>query len=108
MKQVVLFVTVVLAIISALVVAWQLIGIVLLFLVSLVIAATVRAPIEALHQRGLSRMVATSFVYILLFGFIVALLLTISASLMDETERFLTDLVEIYEQVQSRWEGAED
>ncbi|MEZ4663092.1 MAG: AI-2E family transporter [Caldilineaceae bacterium] len=107
MKQIVLFTTVVLAIILAFAVAWQLISIVLLFFVSLVIAATLRTPIDALIQRGFSRTLATSLVYGVLLALIIGLLLIISIALMDELSLLLTDLSTVYTRLQMRWQSGQ-
>ncbi|MCB0081058.1 MAG: AI-2E family transporter [Caldilineaceae bacterium] len=105
MKQIVLFTTVVLSIILAFAVTWQLISIVLLFLLSLVIAATLRSPIDALIQRGLSRTLSTSIIYGVLLVLIVGMLLIFSIALMDELSQLLTDLSTVYTRLQLTWQN---
>lgn len=107
MKQIVLFTAVVLSIVLAFLVAWQLINIVLLFLLSLAIAATVRVPIEALVQRGISHSLATFIVYGLVFGLGLLLLSVISLAVMDEFEVLLTDITTIYGQLQVNWQSGQ-
>lgn len=107
MKQVVLFTTVVLAILLAFVVAWQLFSIVLLFLLSLAIAATMRSPIELLVNRGVRRTFAIAIVYGVVLGGLLSLLLVIGSSLANEIGLVVTDLTDVYTRLQIRWQSGQ-
>jgi len=107
MKQIVLFTTVVLAVLLAFGVAWQLFSIVLLFLLSLAIAATLRAPIEFFVNRGIGRTLATSIVYIVALSGLLSLLLLIGSSLVNELGLMLTDLADVYTRLQVRWQSGQ-
>ncbi len=100
MRRIALSVAVVLAIVTAFVVAWQLRMIVLLFVLSLTTAAAVRAPIEALQERGVPRTLAVLLVYVLGFGGIAGLAYLLGLPFSNETEAFLQDLAMVYQRAQ--------
>ena len=68
MKRIALLTAVILLVIAAIAVVWQLHAVVLIFLLSLAIAATLGQPIEYLYSRGWRRGVAIGTVYVLAFG----------------------------------------
>jgi putative permease len=77
MKRFALFVVVVFSVILALVLTWRLFQIILMFVASLALAATLRSPIERLMDRGIPRVVAIIAVYLAVilgaFGLLVVL-----------------------------------
>jgi putative permease len=101
MKDFALKVTVVFAIVTVALVLWQLSSIVGLVLVSLAIAAALRAPIEYLIGRGLSRTYAMLIVYGLGIGAIVALFLMVSIPLSGEFTQLGENLVTAYTRLEN-------
>lgn len=63
MKHLALTITTTLATLAFILLVWQLRSIVLLFLFSLLIAATLRSPVEALIQRGMRRWLSVLLIY---------------------------------------------
>lgn len=107
MKQVIILSATVLGIISVFVIAWQLISIILLFLASLLVAATARAPIETLTERGVPRSLALLIVFGLFSALAVVLVMLIGTALMEEFELMLTDVTEVYKRLQTGWQSGQ-
>ncbi|MFN8489379.1 MAG: AI-2E family transporter [Caldilineaceae bacterium] len=105
MKRVATIAAVILTVITLLIVLWELERIVLLFILSLTIAATVRAPIDALMNRGLSRAVATAIVYFIAVLGLAGLIYTIGSPLANELERAVKDVTTAYSRLQAGWLG---
>ena len=101
MKRVALLTAVVLLTIALIAVVWQLHAVVLIFLLSLAIAATLGHPIESLVSRGWRRGVAIATVYILAFGFLLALVVAAAYFVVFELDPLVQDLVRVYGNVQS-------
>lgn len=93
----------VLGTLTLIVVIWELRSIVLLFLVSLAIAAVMNAPIEYLMARGLSRTVALSIGYLLIIGGLLGLALAISSPLINEIDALTRDFIRLYERRSAGW-----
>lgn len=105
MKRVAINIAVVLAIITAFVVAWQLLSIVLLFIISLVIAAAARGPIDALMAYGLPRGPAMAVVYGVGIIGTIALIYGLSIALAGEFSVIGQDLVVAYNWLQANWQN---
>ncbi len=105
MKRVAAIVAVILTVITLLIVLWELERIVLLFILSLTIAATVRAPIDALMKRGLPRAVATGIVYLIAVLGLAGLIYAVSSPLASELERVAKDVTNAYSRLQAGWLG---
>lgn len=107
LKQITLFVTVVLSILLSIIVAWQLLGILVLFMASLMISATVRAPIDFFIRRGLPHTLALALTYLLGAGFVVGLGYLLSTAFVDEINLLVADTANIYTRLQAGWLGNE-
>lgn len=101
MKRVALLTAVVLLTVALIATIWQLHGVVLIFLLSLAIAATLGQPIEALAGRGWRRGLAIATVYVLAFGAIVLLLAAASYLMASELDPLVQDLTRVYGNVQN-------
>lgn len=103
MKRVATTVAIILAIITLLLISWQLRRIVLLFIISLALAATARAPLDFLMKRGIPRAYATAIVYMVgivgLLGFIYGL----SLPLASELEQISRDAAALYRRIETTW-----
>jgi predicted PurR-regulated permease PerM len=104
MKRVASIVAVILAVITLFVVIWQLRQIVLLFIISLTIAATVRAPIDFLMKRRIPRAFATAIVYAIGVIGLFGLLYGLSLPLTNELQQMSQDVTKVYGQLQGRWQ----
>jgi putative permease len=100
-KRIALLTAVILLTFSLVAVAWQLHAVVLIFLLSLAIAATLGQPIESLASRGWRRGVAIGTVYILAFGFLFVLVAAAGYYVVIELDPLVQDLVRVYGSVQS-------
>lgn len=78
---------------------WQLRSIVLLFLVSLAIAAVMSKPIAYLTHLQLSRTVALLLSYLVIAGGLLMLGVAISGPLIAELDQLTQDLIRVYEQL---------
>jgi predicted PurR-regulated permease PerM len=101
MKRVALLTAVVLLTIALIAVVWQLHAVVLIFLLSLVIAATLGHPIESLASGGWRRGVAIATVYVLAFGFGLALIVAAGYFVVLELDPLVQDLMRVYGNVQN-------
>lgn len=97
MKHLALTITTTLATLAVILIIWQLRSIVLLFLFSLIIAATLRSPIERLIQHGFKRWLAMLLMYGLMVIGLVALLSLLALPLALELDTLAHDLVQLYE-----------
>lgn len=96
MKRFTLLVAVVFAIGLGLVLAWRLSDIILMFIASLAVAATLRAPIEWLAARRVPRALATALMYLGLIGGGVGLFILLYETLGDELGALSEELSVIY------------
>ncbi len=101
MKRIALLTAVILLVIAAIAVVWQLHAVVLIFLLSLAIAATLGQPIEYLYSRGWRRGVAIGTVYVLAFGFLLALVAAAGYFVVFELDPLVQDVVRVYGSVQA-------
>lgn len=103
MKQIAWYSAIVLATITVLVLIWQLRQAVMLFLISLAIAATFRPSIEYLTQRKVPRGIALVLVYVLIIGLVAGLVLVMSGPLVRDLERASNQIALGYERISSTW-----
>lgn len=101
MKDFALKVTVLFAIALAAIVLWQVRSIVALVLVSLAIAAAMRAPIAYLITRGTRRTLALLLVYGITLGALVALILLLSYPLTDEFTQLAGTITATYTRLEN-------
>ncbi len=104
MKRVASIVAVILCVITLLVIAWELQRILLLFIISLTIAAVARAPIEFLMKRGIPRAFATGIVYALGVLSLFGLFYFISIPLGTELQQMSKDMATVYGRLERRWQ----
>jgi putative permease len=96
MKQLALLTIVILLTMAVLVVAWQLRIVMLIFLFSLAVSATLEGPVVQLQKRGWSRRISMLVVYGLTYLFFFALIAAIFMPLLSEIDRLVEDLVSAY------------
>lgn len=96
MRRIALTTAAILATLTALFVLWQLSNIVVLFIVSLAIAAMVRAPTETLIRRGWKPWLALLTVYLLGLGVPIGLLTLIGWRTVVESDPLLNALIAGY------------
>lgn len=101
MKRIAIFAAIILLTITVLVITWQLHGVVLIFLLSLAISATLGQPIESLAGRGWRRGWAIGAVYIFAFGLLVVLFGALGYLALGEIDPLVQDLVRVYGSVQN-------
>lgn len=97
MKHLALTITTTLATLAVILIIWQLRSIVLLFLFSLIIAATLRNPIESLIQRGLQRWLAMLIMYGLIILGLVIFVGLLALPLAFEIDTLSHELAQLYE-----------
>lgn len=103
MRRFALMLATVLGTLTLVVVAWQLRSIVLLFVVSLVLAATVAAPIRTGREWGLPLWLAMTIVYLTLIGGLGGLLWAISGPLTAELSPLVQDFIRLYQTSERLW-----
>lgn len=107
MKRLAQVTAMILLTIGLVVLMWMFSNAVLLFLLSLVIAATVRPFANRLIERGIPRSLAYAVVYLLgviLFG---ALLAVVGGGLLNEFQRAGADLLNRYNSIKTDWPQGE-
>jgi predicted PurR-regulated permease PerM len=101
MKRVVLTTVGILGTITVLLIMWQLSEIVVLFIVSIAVAAALRAPLDALMRRGWAQSWAMLAVYGVGLGGLVGVLALVSWRMVVELEPLANDLIALYVQLYS-------
>src|SRR5207248_617528 len=101
MKRVATIVAIILAVITLLLVSWQLRRIVVLFIISLGIAATVRGPLDFLMKRGIPRVSGIALIYTLSILALLGLLYGLSLLLGREFEQLSKDAATMYRQLET-------
>lgn len=94
---------VVLAVLTGIYVVWQLRAPVVLFALSLAVAASVRPTIDWLARRGLPRLAAMAVAYLLVFGSIGLLALFIAGPLAAQVQQLGDDFVAAYQMAFDEW-----
>lgn len=103
MKRFALFVALVFAILFGLVLAWRLSDIVLMFVASLIVAATLRAPIEWLVVRRVPRPLAMLLVYLAVGAAAAGLAVFLFSALGDELVSLSEDLSYLYARLRTQF-----
>lgn len=101
MKRVAIFAAIILLTITALVLIWQLHGVVLIFLLSLAISATLGQPIDWLAEHGWRRGWAIGAVYVAAFGLLLGLFIVVGYLTAGEIDPLVQDLVRVYGNAQN-------
>ncbi|HUG47196.1 MAG TPA: AI-2E family transporter [Candidatus Limnocylindria bacterium] len=86
---------VVAGVVLALLLAWQLLGLILLVVVALIVAAAMYQPVQALEGRGLPRPLALALSYLGVFGVVVLLAIFIIRPLVSEVEALIENAPEL-------------
>ena len=99
MKQVVLITTTILTVVVAMVALWQMFEAVQLLLLSLAVAASIAPDVQRLSRRGFSRGRAIGLSYLLVIGFLLALIVLFGALAYGEVTTVLSRAPQWYEEV---------
>jgi predicted PurR-regulated permease PerM len=103
MIQVIRYATIVVITLAALLLLWQFSSAIVLFLLSLAVAAALRPSIHSLMERRITKRLALAIVYSLLVISIVGALLLISPPILDELQRASDDLIANYDRAKTEW-----
>jgi putative permease len=103
MKRLAWLTAIILATLTAALLFWEFRAAVVLFIVSLVIAATVRPLVDWFAARRLPRGLALLFTYLVCVGFIIALLVILSGPLLTDLQQLTKDVTSGYEQLRAQW-----
>lgn len=103
MIRIVRYTVVVVITLIILLLLWQFSIAILLFVVSLAVAAALRPLIGAITGRNVSKRFALGFVYFLLAAAIISSILLISPPLLEEVQRATDDFVSNYDRAKSEW-----
>jgi putative permease len=105
MKRIMKYTATALATLSVLLILWQFKWVLLLFVFSLFVAATIRPYVEGLVARGLPKGVAQLLLYVVGIGGLLLLLLLVGDLLLAELNTAANRAVIAYEALLRRWEG---
>jgi putative permease len=103
MKRLAWFTLIILATLTAAILFWEFRVAVVLFSLSLVVAAAVRPLVDRFAARGLPRGLALLFTYALCVGGVIALVLILSGPLLANLQQLTRDLTSGYEQIKAQW-----
>ncbi len=103
MKRLAWFTGVILATFTVALLFWEFRAAVMLFILSLVIAATVRPLVDWFAARRLPRGLALLLTYAICVGFIIALLVILSGPLLTDLQALTQDVTHAYEQLRTQW-----
>jgi predicted PurR-regulated permease PerM len=103
MKRLMVYTAVILATITVLLLLWEFRLIVLLFVLSLIVAASVRPVIVSFVNRGVSPVAAQLLVYVLLIAGVVGLILVVAGPLLMEWNMMLNRGLLSFEALMHRW-----
>lgn len=104
MKRILFYTAVILSTLTFLYILWQFNLILLLFVLSLFVAASIRPLVDRLTTRGLSKAAALLLVYIVAIGGFLLLLLLVGDPLLQELNLSMNRGVIEYEALYRRWE----
>lgn len=105
MKNLMRYTAVVLLTLTVLILLWQFRAAILIFLISLFLAAMVRPLITRLVDRGFSGTVAQTFIYVAGFVVLGLGIFLLSGALGNELERLSNSLILQYEALHFSWSG---
>ena len=103
MKNLARYAAIVLATLTALVLLWQLRQLIVLFLLSLAVAASIRPFITWLTKRGIPHNAALLLAYLLLFGGSLVLIVMFSGPFIKQLELLINRISTAYQQSISDW-----
>jgi len=103
MKRVAWFTLVVFATFTLALLFWEFRVAVLLFILSLVVAATVRPLVDRFAARGLPRSLALLLTYAICIGGIIALVVILSGPLLTDLQQLTKNVASGYEQMRTQW-----
>lgn len=103
MKRLAGYSAIVLATLAALFLLWQFRTAVILFILSLAVAAVLRPVINSLAGRGMARGLALGLTYTGVIILFVLLLFFIFGPLLNELQTLFTDLPKAYDNLQASW-----
>src|SRR5512135_1443420 len=103
MMRVIRYTVVVVITLIGLLLLWQFSIAILLFLLSLAVAAALRPLISSITGRNIPKRFALGIVYFLLIAAIVSSLLLISSPLLDELKKGTDDFVANYNHAKTVW-----
>lgn len=101
--RVIWFAFVILSTLVVLILLWQFSISIVLFVLSLAIAAAVLPTVSQLTHRGYSRPVALGIVYSLIVAFMILLILLISQPLFQDLQKIGDDFATNYERLKMNW-----
>lgn len=100
MRRLAVLTVAVFATLLAILILWQLRSIVLLFVLSLTVAALVRPPIRLQQKWGVPRVLAILLTYLFIFGGLAALLYGIGIPIVAELDRLVQNFSAMYRSLQ--------
>ena len=103
MIRIIRYTVVVLTTLMVLLLVWQFSFAIVLFLLSLALAAGLRPVINAITGRNVPKRLALGIVYSLLIAAILSSLFLISPALLDELQRVTDDFVSNYDRAKAEW-----
>src|SRR5215211_4532726 len=103
MIRIIRYTVVVLTTLMVLLLVWQFSFAIVLFLLSLALAAGLRPVINAITGRNVPKRLALGIVYSLLIAAILSSLFLISPALLDELQRVTDDFVSNYDHAKAEW-----
>ena len=103
MKRLAWFTLVMLATFTLVLLFWEFRVAVLLFVLSLVVAATVRPLVDRFAARGLPRGLALLLTYAICIGGVIALVVILSGPLLTDLQQLVKNMAGSYEQMRTQW-----
>ena len=103
MIKIIRYTVVVLMTLTVLLLLWQFGVAIVLFLLSLALAAGLRPVINAITGRNIPKRLALGIVYSLLIAAIVSSISLVSPALLDELQRLTDDFVANYDRAKAEW-----
>lgn len=103
MSRLALYTAVVLAVLTGVFIVWQLSGAVVLFALSLALAAAMRPIIRWLHRGGLPNLLALLTTYLLVFNSVAVLVFLGIGPLVTQVRQLGTDFDNAYKTVVDKW-----
>jgi putative permease len=103
MKRLAWVTAVVLGTLTAALLVWEFRAAVVLFIVSLVIAAIVRPLVDWFAARRVPRGLALLLTYAVCVGFIIALVVILSGRILTDLQQLTADVTNAYEQLRAQW-----
>ena len=108
MKRLAIATGVVVATLVGLLMLWMLHEAVLIFLLSLAVAAAMRPVVDEVARRGVPRSLALAAAYVLMLFVLVTMIFTAGGRLVGEVQQAADDLVRAYEHVTTTWPSLND